>query len=333
MIEDGRWRRSPATRAVDPGVIRRAYQARRRRHQLLSDRDTLFLVAADHPARDTQRVGNTPPATRPAASTRVATVARPAATGRPTTTGRSWAPGRPIAGARSRLSRHEVTGRRPTGCGRSSGAGPSSGPSRASGASGCPAGRPRLLAALVRTARQLACGAWSRPRLKIILFVGSRGTPWPGTWGAWPWKAPPFAESAPSRSTRSATPGPASPCPAPPRLAPPRAAPPCLVWSVLLPDGPVTGSVVCWGPLALRAVPACERVTARERGRSLGRVTFSLERVLSAPRTWLMSPERGRGWRLFCGWCREEWRGVAGISGFPAVVFRNSRVRVRGVSA
>ncbi len=38
-------------RATDPGSVAFAYAARRRREQLLADDGTLFLVAADHPAR------------------------------------------------------------------------------------------------------------------------------------------------------------------------------------------------------------------------------------------------------------------------------------------
>ena len=60
MITDERWADLLATRATDPGSIRRAYQARRRRKSLLSDRGTLFLVAADHPARGALGVGGDP---------------------------------------------------------------------------------------------------------------------------------------------------------------------------------------------------------------------------------------------------------------------------------
>ncbi len=38
-------------RAADPGAVARAYAARRRPEALLSTKETLFLVAADHPAR------------------------------------------------------------------------------------------------------------------------------------------------------------------------------------------------------------------------------------------------------------------------------------------
>ncbi|HET6938092.1 MAG TPA: hypothetical protein VFI19_05795 [Nocardioides sp.] len=40
-----------ATRAADPGAVAKAYAARRRPGRILNDRGTLFLVAADHPAR------------------------------------------------------------------------------------------------------------------------------------------------------------------------------------------------------------------------------------------------------------------------------------------
>ncbi|PRY32732.1 Cgl0159 family (beta/alpha)8-fold protein [Umezawaea tangerina] len=60
MITDQRWAELLTTRATDPGSIRRAYQARRGRKSLLSEHGTLFLVAADHPARGALGVGGDP---------------------------------------------------------------------------------------------------------------------------------------------------------------------------------------------------------------------------------------------------------------------------------
>ncbi|MFD0201859.1 MULTISPECIES: Cgl0159 family (beta/alpha)8-fold protein [Saccharothrix] len=60
MISDEQWTALLDTRATDPAAIRRAYQARRRRTQLLSEQGTLFLVAADHPARGALGVGGDP---------------------------------------------------------------------------------------------------------------------------------------------------------------------------------------------------------------------------------------------------------------------------------
>jgi hypothetical protein len=50
-LTDDAWRDLLATRATDPGAVAKAYAARRRPGRLLSERGTLFLVAADHPAR------------------------------------------------------------------------------------------------------------------------------------------------------------------------------------------------------------------------------------------------------------------------------------------
>jgi hypothetical protein len=60
VISDERWAALLRTRATDPGAIGRAYAARRRRSRLLSERGTLFLVAADHPARGALGVGGDP---------------------------------------------------------------------------------------------------------------------------------------------------------------------------------------------------------------------------------------------------------------------------------
>ncbi|MFJ9370358.1 aldolase [Nocardia sp. NPDC101769] len=56
-LTDARWYELLHTRATDPEAVRRAYADRRRRANLLSDRGTLFLVAADHPARGALGVG------------------------------------------------------------------------------------------------------------------------------------------------------------------------------------------------------------------------------------------------------------------------------------
>lgn len=48
-LTDARWYDLLHTRATDPEAVRRAYADRRRRPNLLSDKGTLFLVAADHP--------------------------------------------------------------------------------------------------------------------------------------------------------------------------------------------------------------------------------------------------------------------------------------------
>ena len=60
MITDQQWADLLTTRATDPGSVRRAYLARRRRENLLSPQGTLFLVAADHPARGALGVGGDP---------------------------------------------------------------------------------------------------------------------------------------------------------------------------------------------------------------------------------------------------------------------------------
>lgn len=60
MITDGDWHELLHTRATDPGAIGEAYVNRRRREQLLADDGTLFLVAADHPARGMLAIGANP---------------------------------------------------------------------------------------------------------------------------------------------------------------------------------------------------------------------------------------------------------------------------------
>ncbi|AHI01889.1 Cgl0159 family (beta/alpha)8-fold protein [Kutzneria albida] len=60
MLTDDQWSGLLHTRATDPGAVARAYAARKRRAKLLSDKGTLFLVAADHPARGALAVGSDP---------------------------------------------------------------------------------------------------------------------------------------------------------------------------------------------------------------------------------------------------------------------------------
>jgi hypothetical protein len=60
VITDAQWAALLDTRATDPDAVRRAYLSRRRRERLLSSRGTLFLVAADHPARGALGVGGDP---------------------------------------------------------------------------------------------------------------------------------------------------------------------------------------------------------------------------------------------------------------------------------
>ncbi|GGM49608.1 hypothetical protein GCM10012275_20630 [Longimycelium tulufanense] len=51
MITREQWAELLRIRAAEPQLVTAAYQRRRRRPRLLSERGTLFLVAADHPAR------------------------------------------------------------------------------------------------------------------------------------------------------------------------------------------------------------------------------------------------------------------------------------------
>jgi hypothetical protein len=60
LLTDARWLDLLRVRATDPGAVRRAYDDRRRRKRLLSGKGTLFLVAADHPARGALGVGADP---------------------------------------------------------------------------------------------------------------------------------------------------------------------------------------------------------------------------------------------------------------------------------
>ncbi|RDI49128.1 hypothetical protein DFR68_107256 [Nocardia mexicana] len=57
-LTDERWHELLQVRVAQPDAIARAYAARRRRPTLLSERGTLFLVAADHPARGALGVGS-----------------------------------------------------------------------------------------------------------------------------------------------------------------------------------------------------------------------------------------------------------------------------------
>jgi hypothetical protein len=56
-LTDAAWATLLATRAASPSAVAEAYAARQRPERLLSERGTLFLVAADHPARGALRSG------------------------------------------------------------------------------------------------------------------------------------------------------------------------------------------------------------------------------------------------------------------------------------
>ncbi|MFI6866817.1 aldolase [Nocardia sp. NPDC050406] len=56
-LTDERWQELLRVRATEPDAVARAYANRRRRPRLLSERGSLFLVAADHPARGAIGVG------------------------------------------------------------------------------------------------------------------------------------------------------------------------------------------------------------------------------------------------------------------------------------
>jgi hypothetical protein len=60
MISDAQWRELLQTRATRPEAVAEAYAARKRPERLISERGTLFLVAADHPARGALRSGSDP---------------------------------------------------------------------------------------------------------------------------------------------------------------------------------------------------------------------------------------------------------------------------------
>lgn len=57
-LTDERWRELLRQRATDPTAVERAYAKRVRRPSLLSNKETLFLIAADHPARGALGVGS-----------------------------------------------------------------------------------------------------------------------------------------------------------------------------------------------------------------------------------------------------------------------------------
>jgi hypothetical protein len=59
-ISDTDWRRLLDRRATDPDAVAKAYAARLRPKGFLSDRGTVFLVAADHPARGALASGGEP---------------------------------------------------------------------------------------------------------------------------------------------------------------------------------------------------------------------------------------------------------------------------------
>ena len=60
MISDQAWRELLAVRAQEPDAVAAAYARRRRPIRLLSEQGTLFLVAADHPARGALGTGGNP---------------------------------------------------------------------------------------------------------------------------------------------------------------------------------------------------------------------------------------------------------------------------------
>ncbi|NUR06832.1 MAG: aldolase [Nocardioidaceae bacterium] len=57
-LTDDQWRRLLHVRAHQPAAIAQAYASRKRAGRVLSERGTLFLVAADHPARGSLRSGD-----------------------------------------------------------------------------------------------------------------------------------------------------------------------------------------------------------------------------------------------------------------------------------
>jgi hypothetical protein len=59
-ITDEQWRRLLTTRALEPGAVADAYARRVRPSRLLSERGTIFLVAADHGARGALGTGGDP---------------------------------------------------------------------------------------------------------------------------------------------------------------------------------------------------------------------------------------------------------------------------------
>jgi hypothetical protein len=59
-ITDDRWRDLLVTRTLRPGAVAEAYARRARPESLLSERGSMFLVAADHPARGALGTGGDP---------------------------------------------------------------------------------------------------------------------------------------------------------------------------------------------------------------------------------------------------------------------------------
>jgi hypothetical protein len=60
MITDADWAHLLHIRATNPAAVRDAYRSRERRKQLMTGDGTLFLVAADHPARGALAIGDEP---------------------------------------------------------------------------------------------------------------------------------------------------------------------------------------------------------------------------------------------------------------------------------
>ncbi len=60
MITDAAWRELLTTRATEPAAIPAAYARRVRPANLLNERGTIFLIAADHPARGALGTGGDP---------------------------------------------------------------------------------------------------------------------------------------------------------------------------------------------------------------------------------------------------------------------------------
>jgi hypothetical protein len=58
FINDAQWRQLLATRTLHPDAVAEAYAQRKRPVSLLNDRGTMFLVAADHPARGALQSGS-----------------------------------------------------------------------------------------------------------------------------------------------------------------------------------------------------------------------------------------------------------------------------------
>ena len=59
-ISDEQWQQLLTTRTRQPEAVAEAYARRKRPESLLNDRGTMFLVAADHPARGALRSGEDP---------------------------------------------------------------------------------------------------------------------------------------------------------------------------------------------------------------------------------------------------------------------------------